>query len=129
MADDSRMDAMEGIEESQAELDQPLFTEQEQRVLDLYARMEELQLNIALLKSQGTLSQGIVTGSLARFLTLTYPDDNDNVTEEDIKVAQQGLLEAKTAYQLRNGIVESVLIANPILKAVHAGNNASTAEQ
>ncbi|EPE36657.1 hypothetical protein GLAREA_08820 [Glarea lozoyensis ATCC 20868] len=129
MADDAITDAMEGVEEAPAEIDQPLFTEQEQRVLDLYARMEELQLNIALLKSQGTLSQGRVTSSLARFLTLTYPDENANVTEEDIKAAQQGLLEAKTAYQLRNDIVESVLIANPILKAVHAGSNASTAEQ
>jgi hypothetical protein len=57
------IDAMEGVEGNQTEVDNPLFTAQEQRVLDLYARMEELQLEIVLLKSQGTLSQGKVTGT------------------------------------------------------------------
>jgi hypothetical protein len=50
-------------------------------------------------------------------------------SEEDIKNAQQELLKAKAAYQVRNNIVEGVLVANPILKAVHAGNNASVVEQ
>jgi hypothetical protein len=51
------------------------------------------------------------------------------VSEEDIKVAQQELLDAKAAYQVRNNIVESVLIANPVLKAVHAANDATILEQ
>lgn len=51
------------------------------------------------------------------------------MSEEQIIVAQQELLEAKASYQLRNNIVQSVLIANPIIKAVHAGNNASIIEQ
>jgi hypothetical protein len=57
------IDVMEGVEDTQAEVDDPLFTAQEQRVLDLYARMEELQLENILLKSQVTLSQGKVTGT------------------------------------------------------------------
>ena len=61
---------MEGVENTQDEREQPLFTAQEQRVLDLYERMEELQLNIALLKSQGTLSQGKVI----RFATQIFLD-------------------------------------------------------
>ncbi|CAG8973291.1 hypothetical protein HYALB_00000053 [Hymenoscyphus albidus] len=117
MAKAEQVDAMEGVEKDAPLVTSPspLFTEQEQRVLDLYDRMEELQLEIALLKSQGTLSQG--------------SDEPDEVSEEDIKSAQQELLNAKTAYQLRNNIVESVLIANPILKAVHSGSNATIAEQ
>lgn len=51
------------------------------------------------------------------------------MSEEDIKTAQQDLLKAKAAYQLRSNIVENVLAANPILKAVHSGNNATSAEQ
>ncbi|CAG8951899.1 hypothetical protein HYFRA_00005703 [Hymenoscyphus fraxineus] len=115
MAEAEQVDAMEGVEKDAPVVTSPspLFTEQEQRVLDLYDRMEELQLEIALLKSQGTLSQ----------------DEPDEVSEEDIKSAQKELLDAKTAYQLRNNIVESVLIANPILKAVHSGSNATIAEQ
>ena len=50
-------------------------------------------------------------------------------SEEEIKNAQQELLKAKAAYQVRNNIIENVLVANPILKAVHAGNNASVVEQ
>jgi len=38
-------------------------------------------------------------------------------------------LEAKAHYTLRNNITESVLIANPILKAVHASLNASAIER
>jgi hypothetical protein len=38
-------------------------------------------------------------------------------------------LKAKAHYQVRTNIVENVLMANPILKAVHAGTNASIIEQ
>lgn len=58
MAQVNQVDEMEGIENDATVEAIPLFTEQEQRVLDLYDRLEELQLEIALLKSQGTLSQG-----------------------------------------------------------------------
>lgn len=50
-------------------------------------------------------------------------------SEEDIKNAQHEVLKAKAAYQVRSNIVEGVLVANPILKAVHGGNNTSVAEQ
>ncbi len=36
----------------------PLLTEEEKRILEVYDRLEELQLEIALLKAQGVLSQG-----------------------------------------------------------------------
>ena len=36
----------------------PLMTEDEKRVLEVYDRLEQLQLEIALLKAQGVLSQG-----------------------------------------------------------------------
>jgi hypothetical protein len=55
--DDSQPDRMDGIEVSMTE-NTPLFTEQESRILELYDRLEELQLEIALLKAQGVLSQG-----------------------------------------------------------------------
>jgi hypothetical protein len=51
------------------------------------------------------------------------------VSEEVIAVAQKELLEAKATYQVQKSVVESVLITNPVLKAVHAGSNASVIEQ
>jgi hypothetical protein len=62
--------------------------------------------------------------------SLTSTDTpGDEVSEEDIANAQRELLEAKATYQVRNSIIENVLTANPILKAVHAGSNASLLEQ
>lgn len=50
---------MEGVEETNADAGgHPLMTADEKRVLELYDRLEELQLEIALLKAQGVLSQG-----------------------------------------------------------------------
>jgi hypothetical protein len=50
-------------------------------------------------------------------------------SDEDIVNAQQELLKVKAAYQVKSNVVEGVLVANPILKAVHGGVNASAAEQ
>lgn len=50
-------DEMEGVEVEST----PLLTAEEKRVLDVYDRLEELQLEIALLKAQGVLSQGRFT--------------------------------------------------------------------
>jgi hypothetical protein len=60
---------------------------------------------------------------------LTRLDEPAEVSEDDIKDAQQDLLKARAAYQVRSNIIESVLVANPIVKAVHAGTKASMVEQ
>jgi hypothetical protein len=51
------------------------------------------------------------------------------VSQGNIEEAQKDLLQAKANYSLRGKIIENAVIANPILKAVHAGSNASTIEQ
>jgi len=54
-------DGMEGVEATgdAVQTEHPLMTEQEIRILEVYDRLEELQLEIALLKAQGVLSQGM----------------------------------------------------------------------
>jgi len=91
----------------------PLMTEDEKRVLEVYDRLEQLQLEIALLKAQGVLSQ----------------DEPSDASEEEIAAAAQDLLKAKSLYFLRGNIIENVLITNPILRAVHGSNNATIVEQ
>lgn len=72
---------------------------------------------------------------IVSFFICLYPiliitdEEPAEVSEEDIKTAQQELLKAKALYQVRNSIVENVLVANPMLKAVHAGDNATVVEQ
>ena len=55
-------DEMEGVEATGGaqQIAQPLLTEQETRILEVYERLEELQLEIALLKAQGILSTGVL---------------------------------------------------------------------
>jgi len=58
MVRDDLAEEMEGVEITTSEPKHPLFTEQERRILEMYDRLEELQLEIALLKARGVLSQG-----------------------------------------------------------------------
>ncbi len=55
------VEQMEGVEITKEPLQtpSPLLTADERRVLDIYERLEELQLEIALLKAQGVLSKGM----------------------------------------------------------------------
>lgn len=46
-----------------------------------------------------------------------------------IKAAQNELLDSRARYVLRNEAVESVMIANPTMQAVHSGTNASPIER
>ncbi|PVH87330.1 hypothetical protein DL98DRAFT_545063 [Cadophora sp. DSE1049] len=89
------------------------MTKDEKRILEVYDRLEELQLEIALLKAQGVLSR----------------DEPLDASEEDISGATQDLLKAKSLYFLRGNVIENVLITNPILRAVHGSSNATIVEQ
>ncbi|PQE25802.1 Centromere Cenp-H protein [Rutstroemia sp. NJR-2017a BBW] len=103
---------MEGIEFTGSANESPPLTDQEQRILDMYDKLEELQFEVALLKAQAVLSA----------------QEQPEVSQGDIEEAQKDLLQAKASYSLRGKIIENAVIANPILKAVHAGNNASIIE-
>jgi hypothetical protein len=49
--------------------------------------------------------------------------------ETALKTAQQELLEARASYHIRQNVVDDVLQADPVLKAVHAGVNAAPPER
>ncbi|KAK2626615.1 hypothetical protein QTJ16_003790 [Diplocarpon rosae] len=108
----NHLEEMEGVEMTE-EPQPPLLTDDERRVLDVYDRLDELQLEIALLKAQGVLSKG----------------QSEEASEENIAAAEQDLLKAKSLYLLRGNVIQSVLVATPILKAIHAGNKATVIEQ
>ena len=60
-------------------------------------------------------------------------EDLSSLADEEVgrrlTAAQKELLEARAGYQLRNCIVENVLHADPLLKAVHTGANAAPMER
>lgn len=125
---ETRSQEMEDVEMSDAQVP-PLMTEDEKRILDVYDRLEELQLEIALLKAQGVLSRGgfILHRFSVRVLTCT--DEPTEASDEDIAAAEQELLKAKSLYLVRGNVIENSMIANPLLRAVHGSNAATVVEQ
>ncbi|KAM0254432.1 hypothetical protein ACHAQJ_006772 [Trichoderma viride] len=122
-------EAMTGVDGGEPRL--PL-SEDETKVLELYDKLQELRLEIAIINAQQagkvTLARRTVEGGL-----ITHPklclasgrkDDESNIT-----VAQNALLTARARYRLRNDAIEAVMMANPILKAVHNGTQASPIER
>ncbi|TAQ88524.1 hypothetical protein B7494_g3171 [Chlorociboria aeruginascens] len=104
---------MDGVETTGSGKVETIITPDERRVLDLYSKLEELQFEIERLKANGVLSR----------------DQIEEPSNEDLKTAQLELLEARAAYSVRTRIIENVLIANPILNAVHASKTATIVEQ
>ncbi|KAG6007268.1 hypothetical protein E4U21_006186 [Claviceps maximensis] len=100
-------------DEPRAELDSQLpLSEDEQRVLKLYDQLQQLRLEIAIINEQ----------SVHRPVPSS---DASKVSEQ----TQRDVLDARANFRLRNDVVESVMTANPILKAVHNGTNATPAER
>ncbi|TLD20683.1 hypothetical protein PspLS_08516 [Pyricularia sp. CBS 133598] len=91
---------------------QPILSADEERVLKLFDRLQELQLQIALIKARNA-----------------YKSTSEPDTPEAVKAAQARLLEARAGYMLRNQVVESVVSATPILHAVHGAANTNLIEQ
>ncbi|PHH92428.1 hypothetical protein CDD83_7384 [Cordyceps sp. RAO-2017] len=83
----------------------------EQRVLDLFDTLQQLRLEIA------------VMNALARHRAGTLGSNSAPVTSDE------DVLEARAKLQLRDAAVEAVMVANPILKAVHNGTDATPAER
>ncbi|KAK4155356.1 centromere protein H (CENP-H)-domain-containing protein [Chaetomidium leptoderma] len=84
------------------------LTQVEANALALYDQLQQLQLELALLRSQRGASQTAV---------------------HDLVGDQTRLLEAKATLALRNSIVESVVAVQPTLNAVHDAPLASPVER
>ncbi|KAI0109491.1 centromere protein H (CENP-H)-domain-containing protein [Nemania sp. FL0031] len=87
-----------------------ILSDKEKRVLELHDKLQQLQLEIALLNAQ------------RRYVPDTSPG-------RTVEVAQRELLDSRARYMLRNEVVASVVSANPILQAVHNGTKASPIER
>ena len=112
------------------------FYEVEAQILALYDHLNDLKLEIALSEardrlpsSKGRQKSGVET--IADRSSFSLVDDLSQHGDPtiELKAAEKEYLEARAAYLLRNGIVESVITTDPILKAVHAGVNATPAER
>ncbi|KAI1209385.1 centromere protein H (CENP-H)-domain-containing protein [Annulohypoxylon truncatum] len=101
-------------DETATEVQTPLLlSDDEKRILELHDRLQQLQLEIALLTAQKN-----------------YDPSTSLLTEnESMEAAQKALLDSRSRYVLRNQVAESIVAANPILQAVHNGTKASPIER
>ncbi|KAJ8132173.1 hypothetical protein O1611_g1454 [Lasiodiplodia mahajangana] len=87
------------------------LSDKEKRVLELHDKLQQLQLELALLNAQ------------KRYVPV------DTTPGRTVEVAQRELLDSRARYMLRNEVVASVVSTNPILQAVHNGTKASPIER
>jgi hypothetical protein len=59
-------------------------------------------------------------------VVLTLSDDD---LQEQLITAEREAMEAKAEYEMRNMITRNVLVMDPILKAVHGGEETDFAEK
>ncbi|KAG8525991.1 uncharacterized protein KY384_000753 [Bacidia gigantensis] len=93
------------------------FYELEGQILALWDKLNELQLEIAVLQAQKADSTED-TSSLSE----------DEVSKE-LKKAEKECLDARAEYVLSGSVIEDTIITGPILNAIHAGENASGPER
>ncbi|KAG8674435.1 hypothetical protein FPOAC2_00454 [Fusarium poae] len=89
------------------------LSEDEEKILALYDRIQELRLEIAIINAQQSHQS----------------DDTATFTDEETQKAQSELLETRAQYVLRNDVTEAVMTANPILKAVHSNTETAPIER
>lgn len=54
---------------------------------------------------------------------------SDDDLQEQLILAEREAMEAKAEYELRNRITHNVLVTDPVLKAVHGGEETDFAEK
>ncbi|KAM3464728.1 hypothetical protein MY5147_000637 [Beauveria neobassiana] len=130
MDDDEPMEDAEATREPQLPL-----SEDERQVLELYDKLQQIDLEIAIIKAQKSHQSSM----LRRFRSLAplsmccleiSPSANETTAPTDdspeaLAAAQEALLQARSRYKLRNDAVELIMMASPVLNAVHGGTNAS----
>ncbi|KAL1865469.1 hypothetical protein Daus18300_007114 [Diaporthe australafricana] len=131
---------MEGVAKDGDISTGPSFSDEEKDILELYDQVQKLELEIALAKARVLLAGKVSPGRPCRRATADERaeeaerqghDDNDDKDDDpaEIEEARSQLLEAMSLYSLRNGVVQNVLITNPLLKGIHGSTSASPIEQ
>ncbi|KAM3563065.1 hypothetical protein MY1884_001435 [Beauveria asiatica] len=130
MDDDEPMEDAEATREPQL-----LLSEDERQVLELYDKLQQIDLEISIIKAQKLHESSMLQRSrplapLSVCCREISPNANGTTAPTDespeaLAAAQEALLQARSRYKLRNDAVELIMMASPVLNAVHDGTNAS----
>lgn len=102
------------------------LSSKEELLLQLYDQIQELELERAILE-QSTFNS-CCHPSLMLMTRVDSEEPTAEDAEEQLPVAERELLEARAAFTVRRKATESILMTDPILKAVHS-RAASPAER
>ncbi|KAK2611325.1 hypothetical protein N8I77_004674 [Diaporthe amygdali] len=100
----------------------PSFSDEEKEILELYDQVQKLELELALARARVRLAEEAEKEG-------HHDDEGEEDNPDEIAEARSQLLEAMSLYNLRNGVVNNVLTANPLLKGIHGSTSASPIEQ
>lgn len=87
------------------------LSDDEKQALGLWEQLQQLQLGIATLRAE----RDIVP--------------LENATDDELEQAREHSVKASAIYETQKSALDAVLVANPILQAVHAGENADPIER
>ena len=110
------------------------FSDAEQRALDLYDKLRELELERSLIEAIAHSTSPWLAGvsdpcpsnqlSAANRPDVSAPSDDD--LQEQLITAEREAMEAKAKFEIRNRISHNVLVMDPVLKSVHGGHQHTT---
>ena len=89
----------------------PRLSGDEKQVLELWDHVQHLRMGIAALRAERDLVP------------------HQNPTEDDLEKARDDSLEAGALYALHSAVTDAVLVASPILQAIHGGEKADPIER
>ncbi|KAF1959933.1 hypothetical protein CC80DRAFT_440129 [Byssothecium circinans] len=93
------------------------FSDLERRALELCDQLQELELQRSLIEAQESAHVPDVSAL------------SDDVLQEHLITAQREAMDSKAKFEIRNRISHNVLIMDPVLKAVHGGEDSDFAEK
>ncbi|MCJ1385642.1 hypothetical protein MMC17_008765 [Xylographa soralifera] len=113
--------------------DTVLLTDREQDILNLYDQLSDLRLEHALLQAQQ--NKGRATGHqvfpsvLAKVNLDQDPELSKESAESQLKALERECLQARSAYLLKNSVIEDTLLVAPLLQAIHGSANTNSLDR
>jgi hypothetical protein len=106
------------------------FSEKELEILELYDNLKELKLENALMEAQVSQPEGNLYSWVRNFLIAKIvASESDDPIAIQIKNTENEYLDSRAAYSLTESVTTNVMIADPVLKAIHSGENATPLEK
>jgi len=102
-----------------------VLSEKEEELLKLHEQLQDLALQKTILEVHTSETRKSLVSSAERLLNRVDPPlpNGDTEVALQIEVAEKELLESRGKYTVNRKVIENVMMADPILRAVHGGED------